>query len=107
MSQRQGTGQAVIFLVAMALYFFGAPVTSILLGSWWPMLLGIGALLSVVCVLVAVTMVQQSRASQDAEDGTVDEAFEEIVRNGLARNSTEHADAGDLPRPVRKDDDRT
>lgn len=61
MSRQQPTWLAATFAASLAAYFIGAPAVSFVLGSWWPMLLGVGGLLGVVCILVAASIVQAAR----------------------------------------------
>lgn len=55
-------------MAALGLYFAVAPTVSFLVESWWPMLLGLGGLLGVMCVLLAIGVVRQDDDEQETPD---------------------------------------
>lgn len=55
------SGKAAVLLIAMGLYLIGSPIACFVFASWWPLAIGLGALLGVVCILMAIVLVQDSR----------------------------------------------
>jgi hypothetical protein len=80
-SDRQSPVQAATLVAAMGLYFIAAPIVSFVTGSWWPMILGLGGLLGVVCILVAVRIVLDARRPPTLAEQVSDAIMESIVAN--------------------------
>lgn len=72
MSRQQPTWLAATFAASLAAYFIGAPTVSFVLGSWWPMLLGVGGLLGIVCILLTVSIVLGARPATSVESQWTD-----------------------------------
>lgn len=61
MSDRQSPWPGAILLFALAAYCLGGPILSFLLLSWWPMLIGLGAVFAVLLTLVGVHVLKDAR----------------------------------------------
>lgn len=51
-------------IAAMGVYAIAGTILAIALESWWPILIGLGCLVGVVCFALAVSMVLDSRKSK-------------------------------------------
>jgi hypothetical protein len=62
-SKRQSPALAATLVAAMGLYLFGAPLACFVFESWWPLAIGLGGLLGVLCLVIAITLVRDARES--------------------------------------------
>lgn len=91
MSARPSPWKGVTLLTSMAAYCLGGPITSVALGSWWPMAIGFGWLLAVVFILVAVQVVQDARKPKTP---TLAEAIDEAIVEIAVNAATERRQKG-------------
>lgn len=82
MSRPESPYQAAVFVTALGVYFIAGPIVSLILGSWWPMLLGLGGFLGVMCIILAVNIVREARKPK-----TLAEQVSEAIVAGLVKNA--------------------
>lgn len=87
-SDRATRVPAALLVITLGLYFLGAPTVSVLLNSWWPMVIGAASMLGLVCVILGATLIIGTERTTPASE------------------SEEVTDAGELPRPIRQGRDQ-